>query len=129
MFDHLSLPVTDIPRARRFYDAVLGALAIPRVWAEDRALGYGSRDTGAAYLTLRLAAAASPPAAHTAFRASSRDAVRAFHAAGLAQGGTCDGPPGPRPHYGPTYYAAFLLDPDGNRIEAVHRDAHRAGPG
>lgn len=129
MFDHLSLPVTDIPRARRFYDAVLGALAIPRVWAEDRALGYGSRDTGAAYLTLRLAAAVSPPAAHTAFRAPSRDAVHAFHAAGLAQGGTCDGPPGPRPPYGPTYYAAFLLDPDGNRIEAVHRDAHRAGPG
>ena len=122
MFDHVSLAVTDIPRAQRFYDAVLGTLGIPRVWVEERAIGYGPRDTGSAYLTLRLGAPSSP-ACHWCFRAATRDAVQAFHAEGVARGGKVDGAPGPRPHSGETYYAAFLLDPDGNRIEAVCRAA------
>jgi catechol 2,3-dioxygenase-like lactoylglutathione lyase family enzyme len=127
MLDHVSIAVTDIPRAARFYDPVMAALGVPCVWREERAIGYGRRnsaqDDGHSYLTLRLGAAPADPACHWCFRAASRAAVRAFHAAGLAARGTDDGAPGLRPHYHPDYYAAFLRDPDGNRIEAV---CHRA---
>jgi catechol 2,3-dioxygenase-like lactoylglutathione lyase family enzyme len=127
MLDHVSIAVADIPLAARFYDAVLAALGVPCVWREARAIGYGARnsatDHGHGYLTLRLGSAPADAACHWCFRAPSRDAVRAFHAAGLAAGGTDDGAPGLRPHYHADYYAAFLRDPDGNRIEAV---CHRA---
>ena len=127
MLDHVSIAVTDIPRAARFYDAAMAALGVPCVWREKRAIGYGARnsaaDDGHTYLTLRLGAAPADPACHWCFRAPSRDAVHAFHAAGLAAGGADDGAPGLRPHYHPHYYAAFLRDPDGNRVEAV---CHRA---
>ena len=104
MLDHVSIAVTDIPRAARFHDPVMAALGVPCVWREERAIGYGRRnsaqDDGHSYLTLRLGAAPADPACHWCFRA-----------------------PGLRPHYHPDYYAAFLRDPDGNRIEAVcHRD-------
>ncbi len=128
MLDHVSIAVADIARAGRFYDAVMQALGVPCVWREDRAIGYGRRNSAQAdrhgYLTIRLGAAPADPACHWCFRAPTRAAVRAFHAAGLAAGGTDDGGPGPRPHYHADYYAAFLRDPDGNRIEAV---CHRAG--
>lgn len=126
MLDHVSIAVTDIARAARFYDAVMAELGVPRVWREERAIGYGIRngpeDDGHSYLTIRLGTAAAHPACHWCFRAPDRAAVRAFHAAGLAHGGRDNGPPGLRPVYHPGYYAAFLLDPDGNRVEAVcHR--------
>lgn len=128
MLDHVSIAVADIPRAARFYDAVMAALGVPCVWREEQAIGYGRRnsasDDGHTYLTLRLGAAPAGPGCHWCFRAPSREAVRAFHVAGLAAGGADDGAPGPRPHYHPDYYAAFLRDPDGNRVEAV---CHRAG--
>lgn len=130
MLDHVSIAVADIARAAPFYDAVMAALGVPCVRRDARSIGYGTRnrpgDDGHSYLTLRLGAAApADPACHWCFRAPSRDAVHAFHEAGLAAGGTDDGAPGLRPHYHADYYAAFLLDPDGNRIEAV---CHRAGP-
>ena len=128
MLDHVSITVSDLPRAARFYDAVMAALRVPCVNRSDVAIGYGTRnrpeDDGHAYLSIR--AAGGPIHAdrrHWCFRAPDRAAVDAFHAAGIAHGGADDGAPGLRRHYHPHYYAAFLSDPDGNRVEAV---CHRA---
>ncbi|WP_232475071.1 VOC family protein [Neoroseomonas rubea] len=128
MLDHVSITVSDLPRAARFYDAVMAALGVPCVWREADAIGYGQRsdasDDSHTYLTIRATGAAiHTDRRHWCFRAPDRAAVAAFHAAGLAQGGADDGTPGLRPHYHAQYYAAFLLDPDGNRVEAA---CHRA---
>lgn len=123
MFDHLSLGVADLDRATDFYDAALGALGHVRLWRSGRAARYGPPGwTGEAPLALiAFAHEASPPekGLHLALRALDRAAVDAFHAAALAHGGTDDGPPGIRMNYNPGYYAAFVIDPDGHRIEAV----------
>lgn len=103
-----------------FYDAALGALGLRRVFDGDHSIGYGLID-GQDLLLLNLDPRASPPGPgfHLAFAAPSRAAVDAFHAAALRIGGQDNGGPGLRPDYGPDYYAAFLVDPDGHRIEAV----------
>lgn len=120
MLHHVSFGVTDLQRSAAFYDAALAALGLRRVWAVDDAIGYGIED-GKDKLCLKRKAGAHAPGAgfHMAFSAPSQEAVDAFHAAGLAAGGTDNGAPGPRPHYGAHYYAAFLIDPDGHRVEAV----------
>lgn len=128
MLDHVSITVSDLPRAARFYDAVMAALRVPCVWREPDAIGYGLRsnedDDSRTYLTIRATGAPiGADGRHWCFRAPDREAVRDFHAAGLAHGGTDDGAPGLRPHYHARYFAAFLLDPDGNRVEAA---CHRA---
>jgi catechol 2,3-dioxygenase-like lactoylglutathione lyase family enzyme len=129
MLDHVSIAVTDIVRAARFYDAVMEALGVPCVWREKDAIGYGLRNgannDARSYLTIRRGTASADEACHWCFRAPGRAAVRAFHAAGLAAGGTDGGAPGLRPHYHAFYYAAFLRDPDGNRVEAVCHRAER----
>lgn len=130
LLDHVSISVAGLDAARPFYDAVMQALGAAKVYDRADALGYGERcgpgDAGHSYLTIQTDAGA-PPAAparrHWCFKAARRSAVDAFHAAGLAHGGRDDGAPGLRPHYHPHYYAAFLLDPSGNRIEAVCHDA------
>lgn len=123
MIDHLSITTTDLDRAQTFYDAVLGALGYPRVNRRANAIGYGARgrDPDASpYISVYLSTGTlMPDNRHWCFRAPSRVAVRAFHAAALGTGGTDDGPPGLRPQYHPDYYGAFVRDPDGNRIEAV----------
>ena len=125
MLDHVSITVADLARSRPFWDAVMAALGVPCVWAEADAVGYGIRnatgDDSHTYLTVRQEAGAiyTGTGRHWCFRARSRAAVEAFHAAGMAAGGTSDGAPGLRPHYHAQYYAAFLRDPDGNRVEAV----------
>lgn len=128
MLDHVSITVADLARSQPFWDAVMAALDVPCVWVEADAVGYGFRNSAAddshTYLTVRQETGAgySGQGRHWCFRAGSRAAVDAFHTAGLANGGMSDGAPGLRPHYHPQYYAAFLRDPDGNRIEAVsHR--------
>ena len=124
MFDHLSITTTDLDRAQRFYDAVLGTLGVPRVNRRERAIGYGERhkvDGGNCYLSVYLSTNVVADNRHWCFRAPDRAAVRAFHAAALAHGGIDDGPPGLREIYSPDYYAAFVRDPDGNRLEAVTR--------
>ena len=125
MFDHLSITTTDIDRAQRFYDAVLGTLGIPRVHRRDNAIGYGERhrtDGAPCYLSVYLTTERFvADNRHWCFRALSRAAVHAFHEAALANGGSDDGPPGLREVYGPDYYAAFVRDPDGNRLEALTR--------
>ncbi|WP_436643627.1 VOC family protein [Microbaculum sp. FT89] len=123
MLDHVSITVSSIDRAESFYDAVFGALGVPKVVSEPNRLGYGQR-AGAdhpdrTYLSIRVGEAGRVQGRHWAFKAGSRADVDAFHAAGLAAGGRDEGAPGLRPHYHESYYAAFLRDPDGNRIEAV----------
>nr|WP_315252412.1 VOC family protein [uncultured Duganella sp.] len=120
MLHHLSFGVRDLARAGAFYDAVLGALGYRRVFEDDTAIGYGVEDDKD-LLCLKLRPNATPPGdgSHLAFAAPSRAAAAAFHAAGLRTGGVDNGAPGLRKDYGDHYYAAFLIDPDGHRIEAV----------
>lgn len=121
MLHHISFGVTDLARSAAFYDATLSALGYVRVWADDTAVGYGlpGGDDKLA-IKLRPAASLAPgPGFHLAFAAPSRDAVMRFHAEALRHGGADNGAPGLRPHYGDHYYAAFVVDPDGYRVEAV----------
>jgi catechol 2,3-dioxygenase-like lactoylglutathione lyase family enzyme len=120
MLHHISLGVRNLAHSSAFYDAALGALGFRRVFEDETAVGYGLVD-GQDLLCLKLRAetAAPGPGFHLAFSASSRSAVDAFHAAALRVGGQDNGAPGLRPDYGENYYAAFLVDPDGHRIEAV----------
>jgi catechol 2,3-dioxygenase-like lactoylglutathione lyase family enzyme len=131
VIDHLSIGVTDLDRAVAFYDAVLGPLGFARLSFFDeptgtRSAGYGRPDGRDAndgltfWLEERIGATIGcPPGFHVCFAARDRAAVHAFHAAGLAHGAADNGHPGLRPYYDPAYYAAFLIDPDGWRIEAV----------
>ena len=125
MFDHLSITTSDLDRAQSFYDATLAPLGVPRVNRREHAIGYGQRhgvDGAPCYISIYLTTGKLvPDNRHWCFRAPSRAAVRAFHQAALANGGTDDGPPGIRERYSPDYYAAFVRDPDGNRLEAVAR--------
>lgn len=120
MLHHVSFAVADLAVSGAFYDAALGALGYRRVFEDDTAIGYGQVDGEDSFcLKLRTPAVAAGPGFHLAFAAPSRAAVDRFHAAALAVGGRDHGGPGWRPDYGPDYYAAFLVDPDGYRIEAV----------
>ena len=123
MLDHVSLGVSDLELSRRFYDAALRPLGLTRIvdFAE-RGSDYGAApgSLGVEFTITRERGVKTPiPGAHLCFRAPDRAAVRAFHAAALAVGGRDDGAPGLRPHYHADYYGAFVLDPDGHRIEAV----------
>lgn len=123
MLDHISLGVKDLERSRRFYDAVLRPLGLVRtVDFQERGSDYGAMagQLGVEFtITLELGGVSPSRGMHICFRAPDREAVRAFHAAALATGGRDDGGPGVRPQYHPDYYAAFVLDPEGRRIEAV----------
>lgn len=126
MLDHIGFQVSDYARSRAFYDAALAPLGLSCVMEVTRAetnggyegAGYGAAGKpsfwigagGGVALTGRL---------HVAFVAASRAAVDAFYAAAMAAGATDNGPPGLRAHYHPSYYGAFVLDPDGHNIEAV----------
>ena len=123
MISHLSLGVSDLKRAAAFYDAVLGELGFVRVWTDATAVGYGPPG-GNDKLALKLQpnpVVPPGPGFHLAFAAADPAAVDRFHAAALRHGGTDCGAPGPRPHYGDKYYAAFVLDLDGHKLEAVHQ--------
>ena len=120
LIDHLHLVVKDLPASRRFYGAVLDAVGVPiggegetYFWADELFVSSPDSEAALGRLTGRH---------HLAFQAGDRAAVEAFHRAGLAAGGTDNGAPGERPYH-PGYYAAFLLDPDGNNIEAVFHGA------
>ena len=116
--------VTDIAAAEKFYDAIMITLAVPKVRKSELRLGYGERCDGdhpdRNYLSIKIGDQPDDaPARHWCFKASSRAAVDAFWNAGVANGGTDNGPPGVRGAYHSNYYAAFLIDPSGNRVEAV----------
>jgi catechol 2,3-dioxygenase-like lactoylglutathione lyase family enzyme len=126
LIDHIQLVVADLDASRRFYEAVLGALGVPLggegpgfFWADELFVSTADSVAAAGALTGRC---------HLAFQAADRAGVEAFHAAGLRAGGRDNGAPGLRPYH-PGYFAAFLLDPDGNNIEAVHHGAaERSAP-
>lgn len=122
MIDHISIGVSDIERAAAFYDAVLDALGYVRLFANPRGVGYGTpgaKDEAFAILAAGGEARSPGAGCHVAFAAPDREAVARFHAAALRAGGTDEGEPGLRPHYGAGYYAAFVRDLDGYRLEAV----------
>jgi catechol 2,3-dioxygenase-like lactoylglutathione lyase family enzyme len=122
MLSHLSLGVRDLARAVAFYDAVLAPLGYVRLWSNDRGAGYGApgwRDEKLALFDKGSAARAPGAGWHLALAAPDRTAVDLFHLAATALGATDQGAPGLRPHYGDGYYAAFIEDPDGYKIEAV----------
>jgi catechol 2,3-dioxygenase-like lactoylglutathione lyase family enzyme len=124
MLDHISLGVTDLPRSRRFYDAALRPLGIVRIVDfEGRGSDYGAMpgSLGVEFTITAERGVMPSPGTHVCFRAPDRAAVRAFHAAALSTGGRDDGAPGLRILYHPEYFAAFVLDPDGHRIEVVCR--------
>ena len=131
LLDHPSITVADPARARPFHDAVPGALEVPKVHDRPDALGYGARNSASRPRGSYLSVLESPQASgdarrHVCLRTPSRAHVDAFHRAGLAHGGVDAGAPGLRPHHHADYHAAFLVDPGGNRIEAVCHDAPAA---
>ncbi|HXX09000.1 MAG TPA: VOC family protein [Pseudolabrys sp.] len=120
MIDHVSVAVRDIAAATRFYETVLGTIGVTKLEARPATVGFG-KTYPEFWINLRAALTPLPSesGAHVCFRARSIELVDAFHAAALAAGGSSDGAPGLRPAHGKGYYAAFIRDPDGNRIEAV----------
>jgi catechol 2,3-dioxygenase-like lactoylglutathione lyase family enzyme len=124
LVDHVHLVVPDLARSRAFYGAVIEALGLS-IGGEGPDFFY-SDELFVSTPTSAAAAGTVTGRVHLAFQAADRDAVQRFHTAGLAAGGTDNGAPGERPYH-PGYYAAFLLDPDGNNIEAVfHGPAKRS---
>lgn len=123
LLGHMSFGVDNLERSTRFYDAALAPLGYVRVWTSAKGVGYGVPGGGDKLaLFPRPGEARAPgPGFHLAIDAPARAAVNAFHAAALENGGTDSGPPGLRAHYSPTYYAAFVIDPDGYKLEAVHQ--------
>jgi len=121
MLGHLSIGVRDLDTAARFYDAVLAPIGWVRLWTEN-GVGYGPSG-GNDKLAVFARPDAHPPGTgfHLCFNASSDAAVDAFHAAAMANGGRDDGAPGLRPHFGPDYYACFVFDPEGWKLEALHK--------
>ena len=122
VFDHVKLTVSDPQASKAFYRTVLAALEIPAIWEDER---------GGQYANLVVIGPGEPSTPiHIGFVARTREEVDAFHAAGLAAGYRDNGAPGVRERYSNEaaglYYAAFVLDPDGNNIEAVHRSEYPA---
>jgi catechol 2,3-dioxygenase-like lactoylglutathione lyase family enzyme len=120
MIDHVSVGVADLERAARFYEAALAALGLTRLVTRPATIGFG-KAYPEFWINLRNGMVRVPHEAgtHICLRAKTTADVDAFHAAAVKGGGTSDGAPGLRPHERVKYYAAFVLDPDGNRIEAV----------
>lgn len=127
LIDHIQLVVRDLPASRRFYEAVFGVLQIPMAgegedyfWADELFVSTPDSEAAQGVLTGRH---------HLAFQAADRAMVDAFYQAALQAGGKDNGAPGERSQYHPGYYGAFVLDPDGNNIEAVyHGPATRSAP-
>ena len=130
MLHHISFGVADIKRSAAFYDAAFVPLGYIRVWEDltpgdtDQAVGYGLPGGGDKFtIKLRGDDAHCPGTGfHLAFAAPSRNAVTLFHKAAIAHGGLDNGAPRLRTHYGPDYFAAFVIDPDGHRVEAVCKE-------
>ncbi len=118
MIDHVSVAVRDLATAMRFYEAVLATIGITKLETRPTTAGFG-KQYPEFWINLRESGVQTSDGAHVCFRARTPEIVDAFHATALAAGGTDDGAPGLRPHYGGGYYAAFVRDLDGNRVEAV----------
>ena len=124
MFSHVTLGTNDWARAKPFWTAVTAALDLPLLFEREGGVAYGEATGPKIFIGPAFDGkpATNGNGTHVAFIAETRAAVDAFHAAALANGGKDEGPPGPRPHYHPHYYGAYVRDPDGNKIQAVcHR--------
>jgi len=117
MYDHIGLKVRNLDASVRFYQGALAAVGHALASRDENGAGFGN--SGASTLWLYLDGKSNGSAVHVAFRARKRADVDAFHREGLKAGGRDNGGPGLRTDYSPTYYAAFLLDPDGNNVEVV----------
>ena len=117
MYDHIGLHVKDLAQSVRFYEAALKGLGHELCSQDEASAGLGPK--GEAALWLYADKNAKGPGTHIAFRAADRASVDRFHQAGVKAGGRDNGKPGLRADYSPKYYAAFLVDPDGNNVEAV----------
>jgi catechol 2,3-dioxygenase-like lactoylglutathione lyase family enzyme len=124
MFNHISIGIRDIARSKAFYDSALEAIGYRRLSESEDSLGYGKEE---AVFWVNLANSPVPDdpksGLHFCFEAPDRDSVARFHAAALAAGGRDNGKPGIRADYSPDYFAAFVVDPDGYRLEALHLGA------
>ncbi|MGY4625229.1 VOC family protein [Bradyrhizobium sp. USDA 4486] len=120
MIDHISVGVSDLDRSAAFYEATLAILGLTRLVTRPRTVGFG-KAYPEFWINLREGMARVPAESgvHICLRAKTTAEIDAFHAAALSAGGASDGAPGLRPHDRVRYYAAFVFDPDGNRIEAV----------
>ena len=116
MIDHVSIPVRDFEASKAFYERVLAPIGYTKLMEVPGAVGFGMGGKPDLWLETANAKVAT---LHVAVRAMDREAVHGFHREALAAGGRDNGPPGPRPNYGPTYYAAFVHDPDGHNLEVV----------
>jgi len=123
VYDHVGLNVSDYEVSKQFYERTLAPLgySVQMELAEWKTAGFGAEGVATDFWIGEREPRSA--AIHVAFQAPDRATVDAFHAAGLAAGGTDNGPPGIREEYHPTYYGAYILDPDGNNIEAVCHDA------
>ena len=116
MLDHVTIRVKDLGKAKRFYCEALSALGYKVLYESKESIGLGDGKEPHLWIAED---SPSTTTMHLAFTSADRKKVDAFHAAALVAGGKDNGKPGPRPDYGPSYYAAFVHDPDGNNIEAV----------
>lgn len=117
MFDHIGIKARDLGASVRFYTEALAPLGYVPGYSDETCAGFGPKDAPALWI---YATKEGPgPGTHVAFTANDHKAVQGFHRRGVEAGGRDNGPPGLREHYAPTYYAAFLIDPDGNNVEAV----------
>ena len=128
MIDHISIGVRDLERSTRFYELTLAPLGLARVVTRPATVGFGKRYPEF-WINLRpeMASVATESGCHICLRAKSGSEIDAFYQAALGAGGSCDGAPGLRPHDRVRYYAAFIRDLDGNRIEAVTFPPEDAG--
>ena len=117
MIDHFEIKVVDFDGCKRFYETTLAALDIEMKWSDDAAAGVGLVGEGKVVFLIEKFDRSVP--SHIAFSASSEASVKQFHQNGVEGGFKCNGKPGLRVNYAPNYFAAFLLDPDGNNVEAV----------
>ncbi|HJO93421.1 MAG TPA: VOC family protein [Victivallales bacterium] len=114
--DHVSIGITDFKKSAKFYDLVLGAMGYKRnLTYEGEAICYGEQCE--LWIGVEKSVTRSN-GSHIAFKAKCKEDIHKFYDEAIKNGGTCDGKPGPRPEYNETYYAAYVLDPDGNKIEA-----------
>jgi len=118
MFDHLGLHVSDLAASARFYAAALGPLGYSSATSDAESVSF-SGPPGAPALYLYRGKSAAVAGAHVAWLAKERSSVKQFHERGLAAGGKDNGAPGVRKEYAANYYAAFLIDPDGNNVEVI----------
>lgn len=126
IMSHVSVGISDMARSLKFYDAVLATIGARRVLEDGGfAVAYGKQWPE---FWVQIPSNGAPPSVgngdHFSFAATSRAQVDAFHAAALATGGSDEGAPGPRVHYGPEYYGGFIRDPDGHKIEAMFWDGN-----